>query len=61
MKVVYQKRKKLWWVVDNDGWHICSANTPKEAKRKARQWYLYVTTSDEEQAQKYLNGESTVK
>lgn len=61
MKVFYEQRNRLWWVVDNDGWHICAEYTPKEARRKARQWYLYLTTPDEEQAQKYLSGEIKVK
>lgn len=61
MRVRYQKQSKLWWVCDNDGWYICCAATPKEARRKARQWYLYMTTQDEDVAQKYLNGEIQVK
>lgn len=61
MKLIYERRNRLWWVSDNDGWHVCCATTPKEARRKARQWYLYLSTQDEQQAQKYLNGKIEVK
>ena len=61
MKIIHRKSEKLWWVVDCDGWPTTFAYTPKEAKRKARQWYMYLTISDEEQAYKYLTGEIKVK
>lgn len=61
MKIIYRKQNKGWWVVDNDGWYITYEDTPKEARRKARLWHLYLTTVDEELAQKYLNGETEVK
>lgn len=61
MRIGYHKHSNVWWVSDNDGWYVCCAPTPKEARRKARQWYMYMTTADEELAQKYLNGEIEVK
>lgn len=61
MKILYDRRSRLWCIIDNEGWFICAEYTPKEARRKARQWYMYLTTPDEEQAQKYLNGEVRVK
>lgn len=38
------------------GWHT----TPKEAKRRARQWFLYMT-QHAETSYKYLTGEIPVK
>lgn len=61
MRIGYHKHSKVWWVSDNDGWYICCASTPKEARMKARQWWMYLTTLDEDLAQKYLNGEIKVK
>jgi hypothetical protein len=54
MRIVHRKTEKLWWAVDKDGWVTGWGYTPKEARRKARQWYMYLTTPDEEQAYKYL-------
>lgn len=61
MKIIYNSRNKLWWVVCEDGYYVTGEKTPKEARRKSRQWFLYLTRPDERQAQKYLSGEIYVK
>lgn len=61
MKLVHRKTEEMWWAVDKDGWPVVFARTPKEARRKYRQWYIYLTVADEVQAQKYLRGEIQVK
>lgn len=60
IKVKYSKHDKVWWVVC-DGYCMTYAHTPKEAKRKARQWHMYMTAPTDEMADKYLTGEIHVK
>lgn len=48
MKVTPNRNVKGWFdVFDGDGWHIGTWKTPKQARHKARMWYLYMTLGDE--------------
>lgn len=44
VSIHHDKLRKLWWVVDVDGWWIECFRTPREARHFKRMWHLYMTT-----------------
>lgn len=61
MKVRYSRLAGSWGVYDVEGWCVGYTDSPREARRLARQWYAYLTAPTDQLAEKYLRWEIVLK
>ncbi len=52
--IMHDPKRKAWWVVMNDGYHVMLCKSPREARHKKRMWYLYLNEMNEARALEYL-------
>lgn len=53
----YKGRDRLMWVIIHNGWIVDIVKSPKEARRRGRIWWLWLTTKDDRLATQYITGE----
>lgn len=48
IKIAPNRYIPKWFdVIDSDGFMVGTWKTPREARHKARMWFMYMTTGDE--------------